>query len=440
MGLADRRRLEIRATRPAGMLLAKGGVGRVVLSGDGQAIRSRDRCLGAPGESHHLPHRRDVLHRRFAICMVLTVWYCISLTPAMCPATSVDLVPAVDTETWPDAPFRWKDIATNLYAEAYRDSYTYDEASVLVTFETAQDSLWSGHLSAVGLKPNFAFQIKLVGKPSGLWGIEGDDIANERIGYAGRWWRVTPSPGNSTDQDYEAHCDDPEYIYEGYLLFDFFASDSLGSAEADFATASSYHVLWWEGQRARGSCDSPVRYSTVVGHAADPAYDTEVGPSVVGVYAEIERLCEGETMLPGGAYDCRFFLTEESFHQSGEYDGYWLSVLTCDTLHFELLGPAGITAKDERQDAGSLQISPNPSRTSVVITFSLSREAQVDIAIYDTAGRLVTPLAKGDFTAGTHSLTWPRLGSSGGVFPAGVYFCRIQAGEERQTRKVVVTN
>lgn len=380
------------------------------------------------------------MHNRIAFCMVLVALSCSWLVPAHCVAVTLDLVPAVDTETWPDAPFRWKDIAANLYVQAYRDTYTYDEAGVTVTFVAMQDSIFSGHLSASGLKPNFAYQVKLVGKPSGLWGSEGDDITNERIGYAGRWWRVTPNPGNSNDQDYEAHRDDPDYIFEGYLLFDFFVSDSLGYAEADFATVSSYHVLWWEGQRTRGGCDSPVRYSTVVGHAGDPAYDSEVGPLEVGVYAEIERLCEGETVLPGGAYDCRFFLTEESFHQSGEYEGNWLSVLVCDTLSFDLLGPAGIGPADGRQDLDGLRISPNPSVLSVNIVFSLTRATQVDASLYDTAGRLVAPIAEGDFPAGTHSLAWERLGSSGRRTPAGVYFCRVRAGRESRTRKVVVTD
>jgi hypothetical protein len=370
--------------------------------------------------------------------MALLALSCPWFMPTDCLATTLDLIPAVDTETWPDAPFRWKDIATNLYAEAYRDTYTYDQAAVTVTFDAMQDSVFSGHLSATGLKPNFAYQIKLVGKPSGLWGTEGDDVTNETIGYAGRWWRVTPNPGNSNDQDYEAHRDDPDYIFEGYLLFDFFVSDSLGYAEADFATVSSYHVLWWEGQRTRRPCDSPVRYSTVVGHASDPAYDSDVGPLEVGVYAEIERLCEGETVLPGGFYECRFFLTEESFHQSGEYEGNWLSVLVGDTLSFELLGPAGIRPADGKQDLEILSVSPNPSVSSVNIVFSLTRAAKVDAAVYDTAGRLVTRIAESDFPAGTHSLAWGGLESSGCRPHSGVYFCRVRAGKEPRTLKVVV--
>ena len=54
-----------------------------------------------------------------------------------------------------------------------------------------------GFLDASGLKPNFAHQVKLVGMPSAEFGAAGDDLANERIGYAGRWYKV--GVGNATD-------------------------------------------------------------------------------------------------------------------------------------------------------------------------------------------------------------------------------------------------
>jgi hypothetical protein len=380
-----------------------------------------------------------MLANRKLTYIAFTAAFAATAIPGTCLPATAELVPAVDTETWPDAPFRWKDIATNLYSQSYKDTYTYDDAGVTVTFESLQDSVFTGHLSAFGLKPNFAYQMKMVGKPTGSWGGDGDDITNEIIGYAGRWWRVTPNPGNSNDQDYEAHRDDPEYIFEGYLLFGFFVADRFGSAEVDFTTGSSYHVLWWDGQRARGACDSPVRYSTVVGQAGDPAYDGDVGPLDVGVYAEIERLCYGETVLPGGAYDCRFFLTEESFHQSGEDEGYWLSVLVCDTLAFDLRGLAGAGAADQALDPGPMRVLPNPAGSAAVVEFRLSRDAPVDLVVYDTAGRLVTRLADGGLPAGDHSLCWDGTDCSGRRVPAGIYFCRLRAYDEVRTRKIVLT-
>ncbi|MCK9995666.1 MAG: T9SS type A sorting domain-containing protein [Candidatus Krumholzibacteria bacterium] len=230
--------------------------------------------------------------------------------------------------------YRWADLDQNSYAQTYVDAYSYDDYDVVVTvtYETGEPT-FTGHLSAVNLKPNFAYQLKLVGKPTGSWGTEGDDATNERIGYAGRWWEVAPGTGNRDDTYYEAHKNDSAYIFEAYLLFDFFLTDPDGNAELDFALDSSYHVLFWDWQGSPGSCDKPMKTTTVSGLATDPAYDTDVGPTGVGVYPQIQRLCNGLTVLPQAAYNCRILLTEESFHTS---DGGWAPAMVNNDIEFNI--------------------------------------------------------------------------------------------------------
>jgi mannan endo-1,4-beta-mannosidase len=245
------------------------------------------------------------------------------------------------------ADFRYKDIAQTTYAESYARTYLYRDAGVSVTFDNSCYGNLTGHLSATGLKPNFAYQVKLTGKPEALWGAGGDDPSNERIGYAGRWWEVSPNPGNRDDAYYEAHQNDPGYVFQGYLVFDFFLTDGSGAAELDFTTDGSYHVLWWVGQRAAGSCDSPPKWATVGADPASPAYDVSAGPTDVGVYAEIERLCAGETQLAPGFYRCGLGLAEESFHQSGPNEGTWAAAMTSNDMEFEVLPPPGCARVDE---------------------------------------------------------------------------------------------
>ncbi len=233
--------------------------------------------------------------------------------------------------------YRWADLDQNSYAQTYADNYSYDDAIVTVTYETS-DPTFTGHLSATNLKPNFAYQLKLVGKPEALFDPltqGGDDIANEHIGYAGRWWEVAPGTGNRDDTYYEAHKNDPAYIFEAYLLFDFFLTDPDGGAELDFALDSSYHVLFWEWQGFQGSCDHPLKTTIVSGSSADPAYDTNVGPTEVGVYPQIQRLCNGLTVLPQAAYKCRILLTEESFHTT---DGGWAPAMVNNNIEFNIGG------------------------------------------------------------------------------------------------------
>lgn len=375
--------------------------------------------------------------RPFLSCLLLVIagWLATGHT---CSATTVNLYPAVGVTTWPTSTFRWKDIATNLYAASYQTTYVYDDAQVTLNYD-AVGSTFSGHLSAVNLKPNFAYQMKIVGKPTALWGAEGDDETNERIGYIGRWWRYQPDPGNSNDAEYEAHHDDPDYIFEGYLLFDFFVTNPIGNAEKDFAVDSSYHVLWWEHQRQPGTCDSPILWSTVLGYASHPAYDFDVGPTDVGVYAEIERQCTGTTTMPLGIYNCRFVLTEESFHQTGEGDGYWASALAYDTIQFEIVD---LTSVNPPLDHSSLLVEPlqpNPFVDKTILRFALAEPEPVQFSIYDLSGRLVRRLTVGIGGTGAHQLAWDGRDLDGRRVAAGIYLYRIHTpGGFEQLGKVVL--
>jgi hypothetical protein len=334
--------------------------------------------------------------------------------------------------------FRWKDIATNTYAQSYKDSYEYAQAIVELSYDATLDSTLHGHLSATSLKPNFAYQMKLAGKPTAIWGLDGDDVTNERLGYLGRWWRIQPNPGNSNDDDYEENHDQPGYIFEGYLIFAFFVTDSTGCAEIDFAISSSYHVLWWEYQRIPGGCDSPVLWSTVIGHADHPAYEEDVGPTSVGIYAEIERNCFGTTTMPTGLYNCCFLLTEESFHQSGEDEGNWQSILIDDNIQFEIADVAVTGSWGVSSLLYTEPLTPNPFLTRTVLKFVLSKSSQVSFLIYDLSGRIVRHYPVNFFQAGGHQIEWDACDDSGRSVASGVYFCRLKAGSHSETKRMVL--
>jgi hypothetical protein len=333
---------------------------------------------------------------------------------------------------------RWKDIATNTYAQSYKETYDYGSAIIDVTYDSTCDSTLRGHLSAVNLKPNFAYQMKLTGKPTALWGTDGDDATNERLGYLGRWWRHQPDPGNSTDADYEANHDQPGYIFEGYLIFDFLITDSTGCVEKDIAIDSSYHVLWWAHQRTPAACDSPVLWSTVIGHASHPAYAQDVGPTSVGVYAEIERLCTGTTTMPPGFYDCCFVLTEESFHQSGVDEGQWYSLLVDDSMQFEI---SDLTAADS-QEAHLLFLAepacPNPFLGSTNLQYTIPRAEHVTIAVFDIRGRRIRRLVDEVLAPRRYVAAWNGSDDSGRPVASGTYFCRLTAGSHSETRRMVL--
>ena len=229
--------------------------------------------------------------------LVFMLAIAIVFIPTMARPGGVSLQPVDDVTTRPDTPYRWMDIADFLYASGYQEFFNYGQPAVMLSYCDISPT-FEGILVASGLKPNFAYQVKLVGKPTQVWGTDGDDWANEQIGDAGRWWRKQPNPGNANDADYEAHKDEPSYIYEGYLLFDFFVTSEQGNANVTFSADSSFHVLWathdstndGTGHRDSTADDGPVKYFALTASTAThpDAYATDYGSALVGIYAEWE--------------------------------------------------------------------------------------------------------------------------------------------------------
>jgi len=81
---------------------------------------------------------------------------------------------------------------------------------------------------------------------------------------------------------------------------------------------------------------------------------------------------------------------------------------------------------------------PNPFSGATEIGLALARPGQVRLAVYDVRGRLVRVLEDRSLPAGFHDVTWDGTDSSGQPVPAGVYFSRLEAGDVRQTRKMVL--
>ncbi len=264
-----------------------------------------------------------------------------------CPASFAAVVTLAPEGS--GASYRWLNVADQAYGAAYRASYDYSHASAQISYGAA-GSVFAGTLTASNLKPNFAYQLKLVGTPG--------TPSNERIGLAGRWWRETWDCSTSTwangwnlndkgsgtapnpnDVVYAATKDTPcassptgkLYRYSGYLLMDYFLSDDAGNALLDFQATSSYHVLWKTSQQARGANDGPTKSETFDPNLANPAYDTDWPSATVGIFGEWERLPAGGVFLQPGSYSAQLVLTEESFHGSGgTYAGSWASAMGGD--------------------------------------------------------------------------------------------------------------
>lgn len=82
----------------------------------------------------------------------------------------------------------------------------------------------------------------------------------------------------------------------------------------------------------------------------------------------------------------------------------------------------------------SVTNSPNPFTGATNIRFSLSESSDVTLNVYDITGRLVTNLISGRRAPGEHGVMFEASGLA-----SGVYFYRLQAGEQVKTGHMVLT-
>jgi hypothetical protein len=80
---------------------------------------------------------------------------------------------------------------------------------------------------------------------------------------------------------------------------------------------------------------------------------------------------------------------------------------------------------------------PNPFGRKMTISYSLARESDVALRVYNSVGRAVTTLADGRQRPGRYTVSWDVSGVPAAKLPCGTYFCRLEAGEHTATRKMV---
>jgi hypothetical protein len=144
--------------------------------------------------------------------------------------------------------------------------------------------------------------------------------------------------------------------------------------------------------------------------------------------------------------------TLRMFHQGDYSEDVQLSFdqimqeITSPMRISELLSTAFVeddpTAATLPESSGLLQNYPNPFNPSTEITFDLpgnvGEKLDVTLAIFDISGRRVRGLIDSGLEAGSHRVRWDGRNDRGEPVPAGVYLCRVMAGDEEFTKKMAL--
>lgn len=152
---------------------------------------------------------------------------------------------------------------------------------------------------------------------------------------------------------------------------------------------------------------------------------------------------DGEALSPGDQLLVDFVVEPPA---SGDTRAWYLEVTG---THLEAAGGAqgarlqsgsgGAPPGPETPAAFALEgARPNPSVGRTTIGFAVPQRAHVRLEVFDVVGRRVATLADREFDAGRASVEWDGRSAAGVPVRAGVYVCRMSAGNFAARRMIVV--
>jgi glycosidase len=121
---------------------------------------------------------------------------------------------------------------------------------------------------------------------------------------------------------------------------------------------------------------------------------------------------------------------------------YGIAVFVIDVVQRSLILPplTGVGNSDPGvpKEFSLGQNYPNPFNPSTAIQFQIPQTAAVTLRIFDILGREIETLVAQQLSAGTYTVNWNARSSGGTQVGSGVYFYRLQAGEQTITKRMIL--
>jgi hypothetical protein len=80
-----------------------------------------------------------------------------------------------------------------------------------------------------------------------------------------------------------------------------------------------------------------------------------------------------------------------------------------------------------------MSIQPNPFRRQAVISYTIPRAGDVEVAVYNSIGQKVRTVIQSHQEPGPHVVKY-----ESDNHPVGVYFCRLRSGGDVRTSRMVL--
>jgi hypothetical protein len=121
-------------------------------------------------------------------------------------------------------------------------------------------------------------------------------------------------------------------------------------------------------------------------------------------------------------------------------ESFWSGTYVIMNALFDYVQEYGVEEFEPSEPVATvLQISPNPFRDRVNITFNIEHGAKsIELKIYDATGRLVKSFRPTPDALRSTQISWDGTDQANRQLPSGVYFVKFQAGGYTETKKLLL--
>ena len=83
-------------------------------------------------------------------------------------------------------------------------------------------------------------------------------------------------------------------------------------------------------------------------------------------------------------------------------------------------------------ELGYMTTYPNPTDDNITVQFTVEKEGNVWLSLYDLGGREIKTIVQNDLIPGEH-----RYSTNVGYLPSGTYIVTLKKGTETQSNKII---
>ncbi len=130
-----------------------------------------------------------------------------------------------------------------------------------------------------------------------------------------------------------------------------------------------------------------------------------------------------------------------SFNFAGlvDHEGSSKDEMMAEILNFFEIGYIWTSTELIEFSVPEIAIYPNPFTQVVNIEVELTEKSDVRVDIFDMTGRLISNLDRNTYVSGKHNFVWNASDSENNRVDPGIYFVRVQMGDETITKKLILS-